>query len=189
MDYAEALELAHHAHVGQYRKGTRIPYITHPVAVSETLARLYPEDTELHLAALLHDVLEDTPLSFAELERRAGSTLARLVLAVSDQPLSGDYWQRVDIRAVRLKAADLLHNLESILRDLDHRGAAALDKFKNPAATLFGYQHLAGLLCARLEGDPQDRPLLDALSGAARRLFARDEVGRRQGPSGPREGA
>ncbi|MBI3148095.1 MAG: HD domain-containing protein [Betaproteobacteria bacterium] len=56
--FTQAIAFAALAHEGQTRKGTGIPYITHPVAVAGLVAR-YGGDDELQIAALLHDVLED----------------------------------------------------------------------------------------------------------------------------------
>src|ERR1700749_123542 len=65
------------AHTGQMRKSGE-PYITHPVAVAGILAEL-GMDAETIIAAILHDTLEDTPLSRAELEADFGSVVAELV--------------------------------------------------------------------------------------------------------------
>lgn len=58
--YAEALRFATYAHLGQVRKGTAIPYITHPVSVSALVAQ-YGGDEDQMIAGLLHDVIEDCP--------------------------------------------------------------------------------------------------------------------------------
>ena len=69
------------AHAGQTRKSGE-PYITHPVAVAGILADL-GMDAETIIAAILHDTLEDTPLSRAELEAEFGPTVAELVDGVT----------------------------------------------------------------------------------------------------------
>ncbi len=56
--FTQAITLAAKAHEGQLRKGTAIPYITHPVAVAALVAQ-YGGDEDQQIAALLHDVLED----------------------------------------------------------------------------------------------------------------------------------
>ncbi len=56
--YAEALTYAAAAHAGQTRKGTSIPYISHPLAVSALVIENGGSETQA-IAALLHDVLED----------------------------------------------------------------------------------------------------------------------------------
>src|SRR5580765_7509125 len=69
------------AHAGQTRKSGE-PYITHPVAVAGILADL-GMDAETIIAAILHDTLEDTLLSRAELEAEFGSTVSALVEGVT----------------------------------------------------------------------------------------------------------
>ena len=56
----QALIVAAKAHSGQTRKGTNIPYITHPVAVA-LLASDYTDDEDVIIGALFHDILEDVP--------------------------------------------------------------------------------------------------------------------------------
>lgn len=87
----KALRFASQAHEGQLVPGSSLPYIVHPVLVCvEVMAalRLGPEyDGELAVCcALLHDVLEDTPVSYATLEAEFGVAVAAGVLALSKDP-------------------------------------------------------------------------------------------------------
>ncbi len=70
-------------HGGDLRKGTRIPYVTHVMAVSEVLAYRYPERDALIVAGLLHDVVEDTDATFETVSARFGVEIGSLVRAVS----------------------------------------------------------------------------------------------------------
>src|ERR687894_495246 len=72
-----AFEFARAAH-GEQTRESGDPYITHPLAVAETLAELQL-DTATISAALLHDVAEDTAVSIEDLEARFGAEVARLV--------------------------------------------------------------------------------------------------------------
>src|SRR5215475_5917412 len=76
-----AYEVGALAHAGQTRKSGE-PYITHPVAVAGILAEL-GMDAETIVAAILHDTLEDTPLSREEIESAFGPTVAALVDGVT----------------------------------------------------------------------------------------------------------
>jgi (p)ppGpp synthase/HD superfamily hydrolase len=58
----KAIEFAAKAHAGQYRKGTKIPYICHPMNVCQILASLKCSP-EVMAAGILHDVLEDTRIT------------------------------------------------------------------------------------------------------------------------------
>src|SRR6202171_1160269 len=64
----QAYEVARAAHSGQYRQ-SREPYITHPLAVAKILAEWHL-DSQALMAALLHDVVEDTPTTKTEIAKR-----------------------------------------------------------------------------------------------------------------------
>lgn len=82
----DALEFAAHKHQGQKRKGAEgIPYINHPIDVAKMIAdEIEDASTELLMAALLHDTLEDTETSSGELEGRFGRHISIIVREVSD---------------------------------------------------------------------------------------------------------
>jgi (p)ppGpp synthase/HD superfamily hydrolase len=81
--WTEAVAFALEHHGDDVRKGTRVPYVTHLMAVAETLATYYPERDALIDAGLLHDVVEDTGATFELVEERFGTEVAALVRAVS----------------------------------------------------------------------------------------------------------
>ncbi len=123
----DAFEFAHMAHDGQCRRSGE-PYITHPVAVAEIVASL-ELDAESIAAALLHDVLEDCGVTFAELEQRFGKEVATLVDGVSKldrlQFTSRDEAQvenlrkmflamAKDLRVILIKLSDRLHNMRTL---------------------------------------------------------------------------
>lgn len=146
----EALRFAAVRHDGQFRKGTTIPYVTHPVAVSMLLI----EDRQpipVVAAGLLHDVLEDTSTTAEEIERQFGREVARLVQAVSE-PGKHHSWEerkRVTIQKVHalqydevaLLAADKLHNLRSIRLDIEREGKQVWGRFKRPLRDQSWYYH------------------------------------------------
>ena len=67
----EAIIFATLAHHGMYRKGTAIPYITHPLETAAIAATMTGAETTI-AAAVLHDVLEDTSVRYEELQARFG---------------------------------------------------------------------------------------------------------------------
>jgi guanosine-3',5'-bis(diphosphate) 3'-pyrophosphohydrolase len=81
-----ALKFAAAKHVHQRRKGgADIPYINHPIAVAEMLARVAAvDDPEILAAAFLHDTVEDTNTTPDELVREFGAGVAGLVAEVTD---------------------------------------------------------------------------------------------------------
>lgn len=122
-----AYRLATHAHRGQRRLSGE-PYIEHPVAVARILAG-YRLDLETIVAALLHDVLEDTPLTRESLVQHFGPTVAGLVDGVSKltqlnaRPhgeTQADNFRKMvlamieDIRVILIKLADRLHNMRTL---------------------------------------------------------------------------
>ena len=116
-----AFVVAEQSHRGQKRKSGD-PYITHPVAVATILAELGLSGTTL-AAALLHDTVEDTPYTLADLKRDFGPEVAMLVDGVTklDKVSFGEAAQSEtvrkmvvamakDIRVLMIKLADRLHN-------------------------------------------------------------------------------
>jgi GTP diphosphokinase / guanosine-3',5'-bis(diphosphate) 3'-diphosphatase len=114
-------------HEGQHRRSGDA-YITHPVAVATELARL-GLGTETLCAALLHDVVEDTPATLDDIREGFGEDVARLVDGVtkldriqveSKQHQQAETLRKMilamaqDIRVLVIKLADRLHNMETI---------------------------------------------------------------------------
>jgi (p)ppGpp synthase/HD superfamily hydrolase len=121
-----AARFAAEKHAQQKRKGAMgEPYFNHLVEVAELVALGNDElDVELVMAAFLHDTVEDTGVTLAELEERFGSDVAGLVAEVTDdKSLSKETRKDLQIRdahkkSVRaqiLKLADKISNLRSIL--------------------------------------------------------------------------
>jgi guanosine-3',5'-bis(diphosphate) 3'-pyrophosphohydrolase len=76
-----AYRVAERAHEGQMRLSGE-PYITHPLAVAVLLADLHL-DTDALVAALLHDVVEDTPVGADQIREEFGATVEKLVVGVT----------------------------------------------------------------------------------------------------------
>ncbi|HSW41548.1 MAG TPA: bifunctional (p)ppGpp synthetase/guanosine-3',5'-bis(diphosphate) 3'-pyrophosphohydrolase, partial [Patescibacteria group bacterium] len=122
-----AFDFAVAAHEGQVRV-TGDPYVTHPIATALTLAEL-DLDTDGIVAALLHDVPEDTEYGLADVEERFGPEVARLVDGVtklsrfsthSHEERQAENIRKMllamaqDIRVVLIKLADRLHNMRTL---------------------------------------------------------------------------
>ena len=123
----DAYELSVQGHEGQ-RRYSGEAYITHPVAVAGILADLHL-DYQSIAAALMHDLIEDTPTGKAQIEGRFGKEIADLVDGVSKlDKLSFDSRSEAqvesfrkmmlamveDIRVILLKLADRLHNMQTL---------------------------------------------------------------------------
>jgi len=115
------------AHAGQTRKSGE-PYITHPVAVAQVLAE-QGLDVETLVAAVLHDTIEDTPLTRADIATQFGETVAELVDGVtkldklsfaSRQEAAAESFRKMllamsrDLRVILIKLADRLHNMRTL---------------------------------------------------------------------------
>src|SRR4051812_48902710 len=81
--FLEALQFAALKHGGQYRKSTRIPYISHPMAVSSIVMEFGGTENQ-SIAALLHDVIEDCDVTAQELEAWFGAEVAQIVAQCLD---------------------------------------------------------------------------------------------------------
>jgi len=118
---------ARDAHEGQSRSSGE-PYITHPVAVARILADMHL-DHETLMAALLHDVIEDTPVTKDQLAEMYGSAVAELVSGVSKldklkfrdhKEAQAENFRKMvmamvqDIRVILIKLADRTHNMRTL---------------------------------------------------------------------------
>jgi (p)ppGpp synthase/HD superfamily hydrolase len=100
---AEALELASQAHEGQERKGGGAPYVSHPIAVAKILSDAgYDEDV---VAALLHDVVEDSPTGAEEIADRFGRRVGELVAAMTEDEAILSFGERKDEHRRRIEEA------------------------------------------------------------------------------------
>ncbi len=123
----KAFAVGERAHRGQSRKSGE-PYITHPVAVARILAEMHL-DAETLMAAILHDTIEDTPVTKDELVSEFGQTVADLVDGVtkldkvefaSREAATAESFRKMllamarDLRVILIKLADRLHNMRTL---------------------------------------------------------------------------
>ena len=123
----EAYNFARNAHKGQKRKSGE-PYFEHCYSVAKILAEI-GMDTTTVIGGLLHDVMEDTGVTYEEIARKFGEDVARLVEGVtkisgirflSKREEQADNFRKLlisvaeDIRVIIIKLADRLHNMQTI---------------------------------------------------------------------------
>lgn len=123
----EAYEFADQAHHGQLRKSGE-PYILHPLAVAEIVVGMHMDILSI-IAALLHDVVEDTTVSLKEIEDHFGNDCALLVDGLtklerikfrSKEEQQNENYRKMfiamaqDIRVIVIKLADRLHNMRTL---------------------------------------------------------------------------
>jgi len=136
----EAVSFAAERHAGQFRKGTVIPYLVHPMEVLNILFRM-GADTDLMIAGVLHDTIEDTDTSRDEIEAHFGKDVAELVAGHSeDKSKSWDERKchaiaelsKSDKRFKMLVMADKLSNLRAIASDYKRVGDELWARFNAP---------------------------------------------------------
>jgi GTP pyrophosphokinase len=125
--FVRAYQYSAAAHEGQFRKGGA-PYITHPLAVAEILASWHL-DAQTLIAALLHDVVEDTGICSEDIAREFGKPVSQLVDGVTKldkiqfedkaQAQAENFRKMLlamarDVRVILIKLADRLHNMRTL---------------------------------------------------------------------------
>lgn len=123
----DAYRVSDEAHLGHFRSSGE-PYISHPIAVAETCAQ-WKLDTESLMAALLHDVLEDTAITKEYLLERFGSQVTDLVDGLSKldkiefasrEHAQAESFRKMllamarDVRVILIKLSDRLHNMRTL---------------------------------------------------------------------------
>ena len=154
----QAYLVARDAHEGQTRSSGE-PYITHPVAVACILAEM-KLDYETLMAALLHDVIEDTPATYQDMEQLFGKSVAELVEGVSKldklkfrdkKEAQAENFRKMimamvqDIRVILIKLADRTHNMRtlgSLRPDKRRRIARETLEIYSPLAHRLGIHHI-----------------------------------------------
>lgn len=133
-----AIVFAVEAHRNTERRGKGFPYIVHPMEAVEIVATI-TNDQELLAAAILHDTIEDTDVTYEQLKREFGDRIADIVYAESDRFVEGvseeNSWHaRKQAAITRLAEAphdakvvamgDKLSNMRAIARDYKMKGEA-----------------------------------------------------------------
>ena len=123
-----ALGVALAAHEGQFRKGSDTPYVVHPIHVALLLARFGAEDEVLQ-AGVLHDVVEDCEgWTIERMREEFGARVASIVDELTEdksrtweerKQAAIDHAPSMSREAAAVKACDKLHNLESLLAQLE----------------------------------------------------------------------
>ena len=154
-----ALTLALDAHKKQIRKGTNIPYISHPMAVA-SIALEYGATEEQAVAALLHDAIEDGGDTYVDsIEALFGTYVLTLVQGCTDgtpdqngekapwkdrKTAYLEHLQGASDEVLLVSCADKLHNARAIVSDLINEGPSVFERFSStPEQTLWYYRQLA----------------------------------------------
>lgn len=156
----KAFHFAAHAHQGQCRKGTDIPYLIHLVRTWGYVCQMTENNME-QAAALLHDVLEDTEVTESELRREFGDEITLLVVGESEckreEKPAGETWQirkqetierlkgmsdnQKDLAAMRIAFADKLANLYSMMFEYLRVGERLWKKFNQKSKEMHAWYY------------------------------------------------
>ena len=124
----QSLVIAYYGHDGQMRKSGE-PYIHHPLEVAKIVAKDIGLDYISIASAILHDVLEDTDVTFKDLNQSVGQEISKIVDGLTkistlkkneDYSIQAENYRRMlltlhkDIRVILIKTADRLHNMRTI---------------------------------------------------------------------------
>ena len=157
----EAVEFATKAHEGQFRKGTKRPYIVHPIEVADSVTTM-TRDPEVICAAVLHDTIEDCAgVTKETLEDRFGERVAMLVDCESeDKSKSWEERKSTTIRRLRTAPrevqmiADKLSNMRDIHRDYPVFGENLWMRFRMQSKAAMGwyYKSIRDVLKSSFQG-------------------------------------
>ncbi len=145
-----AIEFATKAHEGQYRKGTKRPYIVHPVEVGDIVATM-TKDEEVISAAVLHDTIEDCPEITEELLARIFTPRVAAMVAQESEDKSKTWMERkgatiehislapYEVQMIGL--ADKLSNMRDIDRDYPVMGEELWNRFRMKDKNMIGWYY------------------------------------------------
>ena len=146
-----AIEFATKAHEGQFRKGTKRPYIVHPLEVGQIVSTI-TDDEEVISASILHDTIEDCEGVTKELlKKEFGERVAELVGSESEDKTKTWHERKqstiehlkyasYDTRIIAL--ADKLSNIRSIDRDYKEVGETLWDRFRMKDKQIIGWYYI-----------------------------------------------
>jgi len=158
----EAVAFATKAHAGQKRKGTDIPYITHPLEAAIIVATM-TADPNIIAAAVLHDVMEDAKITKEELLREFNDIICDLVAGESENkrenlPASEtwvlrkqetlDHLKQAELPAKLVALGDKLSNIRAMRNDYELYGDKLWNRFNQKDSNKQGwyYRTLANIL-------------------------------------------
>ena len=159
----DAMEFATKAHEGQFRKGTRRPYIVHPIEVADIVSTM-TKDEEVICAAVLHDTIEDcSGITWDVLKLRFGGRVADMVAQESeDKTRSWDERKGATVRRLKdepievqmIGLADKLSNMRDIDRDYPVLGDELWRRFRmqSKSALAWYYKGIRDVLEENFKG-------------------------------------
>jgi (p)ppGpp synthase/HD superfamily hydrolase len=162
--FSEAVNWALDLHANHLRKGTRIPYVSHLMAVTANVLEAGGTETEA-TAAILHDAVEDTAATVDDVRERFGDEVAAIVDGCTDADvIPKPPWKARKLAYINhlkdapesvliVSMADKCHNANAILGDYRDIGDELWNRFNGGReGTLWYYEELAKVITARASG-------------------------------------
>ncbi len=184
-----ALRFAALAHGDQRRKGSALPYFYHPFSVALILMRFgFPEDWLV--AGILHDTIEDTATTAADIEQAFGRPVRELVEGCSEPDQAQRSWEDRKGRTIEflrtapypvkvIACADKLHNLGSVRFDLQHGNASTEEVWaryrRGKEKQAWYYRGVSASLEQNLEPH-QEHEIFDSLRTLVHEVFGDAQV-------------
>lgn len=181
----DAISLAVKAHDGQFRKGTNIPYIFHPMAVGKILFDIGC-DEDVVVGGLLHDILEDTSISLDEIHLKYGEKIAHLVDGASYSETGTwmerrknklAYLENAPEEVILIECADKLDNIRAISRDFTDLGDELWSRFSGTKEQLkWHYTALSELFIDRGKGNVKIANIAKEIKIIVNSVFIENEI-------------
>lgn len=180
----KAIHFAVIAHSGQVRKGTTVPYITHPLATMAILTQM-KADTNLLIAGVLHDVLEDTDTNHVEIAEIFGSDIYKLVASHTED--KSQTWaerkntailhlEEADKREKLLVLADKVANLRSLYADYSIVGEELWERFNAPKDKQAWYYSKIMEAMSEMQFDDDACDIYEEMKNLCGMLFGKPEL-------------
>jgi len=175
-----ALDFAAKAHKGKDRKGTDIPYIAHPYGVGVILLQAGC-DEEVVVAGILHDTVEDSPVTLEDIREQFGERVASIVEGCSEPDKSLPWEERKRHSLEHLKTApeevrmvvcaDKLHNIRSMAAEYEIIGDKLWERFnRGKEAQEWYYRGMVESLCSSAKAQ-EPGSIFQQLHAEVERLF------------------
>ena len=169
----QAIGFAARAHQTQRRKLGDMPYIAHPVAVAFMLQEMGCDET-IVAAGLLHDTVEDTPITIEQIREKFGVEVADIVAGCTEPPKKSNNWEERKLYMIRslvdapltvklVAATDKYHNLSHSLYMSRERGKSIWRRFgRGKEQQAWYYRNVSQSILANVP-DPEQYPIFQRL--------------------------
>ena len=162
----KAIEFAAKEHQNQFRKSSKVPYVSHPFSVAMLLKGVGCEE-DIVIAGLLHDIVEDTDYTLEDIKSAFGEKVADIVDGCSEPGRNApwedrkqhtiDFLKSASFEIKLVACADKLHNIRTIRSGFSSTGQSFWDRFhRGYQAQKWYYTSLVPSFFEGLDGQPEN---------------------------------